>query len=92
MVEGLYMAQEENEKTVKIYVEAREVVVDKHTKLSFRDIVILFFGEFIENPDVKYVVTYTNNTHDATHDMVDGGHAVEPKEGMSFNVSKSDKS
>lgn len=81
-----------DEKLVTIYVNARPTEVDKNTPLSFRDVVILAEGQFIENENLVYTVTYMMDKHDKSHDLVEGGKPVHPKEEMSFNVSKTDKS
>jgi hypothetical protein len=86
------MSHDDKEKFVTIMVNARPMQVDKDEELSYRDVIILAEGEFKDHPDIKYTVTYTKDKHDKSNDMVDGGKTVKPKEGMAFNVSKTDKS
>jgi hypothetical protein len=90
--EQLQSHQDDDHKVVTIIVNARPLQVDKNKELTYRDVVILAEGDFINNPDVTYTVTYTKDKHDKSHDMVDGGKTIKPKEGMAFNVSKTDKS
>ena len=82
----------ENDQMVKIIVEAREVQVEKNKEMSYRDVVILAEGNYNEDPNVRYTVTYSENKHSQTHDLVDGGKTVKAKEGMIFNVTPTDKS
>jgi hypothetical protein len=77
--------------SVTIVVNARKVEVEKD-KLTYREVVILAFESYDENSNITYTVEYTNNKHDEPKSLVDGGKSVEPKEGMMFFVTPTDKS
>lgn len=75
---------------VEIIVNGRPRTVHQH-ELTFEQVVKLAFGEVNENPNIEYTVTYAwGPTEEGT--MVRGGRPVAPREGMIFNVTKSDKS
>jgi len=82
----------DNDNMVTIIVDARQVTIEKNKELSYRDVVILAEGQFIDDPNILYTATYSENKHSQTHDLVDGGKTVKVKEGMIFNVTKTDKS
>jgi hypothetical protein len=82
--------KEHKEHQIQIIVNARIHTVEKG-KLSFRDVVILFYGAYDENPNVAYTVSYKRNEHTPSVKMVLGDE-VQVIEGMMFSVSKTDKS
>ncbi|QGG57836.1 multiubiquitin domain-containing protein [Paenibacillus sp. B01] len=84
------MQEEKKEHQVQIYLNSRPRIVDKE-KLSFRDVIVLYYGSYDENPNVAYTVSHKRNEHTPSVSMVDGDE-VQVKEGMMFSVSKTDKS
>ncbi|MEK4486936.1 multiubiquitin domain-containing protein [Psychrobacillus sp. FSL H8-0484] len=84
------MQEEKNEKQVQIIINARPFSV-KRGKLSFQEVVRLYYGTFDENPNVVYTVSYKRNIHTPSISMVLGDD-VQVIEEMMFSVSKTDKS
>ncbi|GAB6152877.1 hypothetical protein JCM17380_16270 [Desulfosporosinus burensis] len=77
-------------KVYSIIVNAREKTVEAH-KLTFEDVVILAYNEVSTDPNVTYSVSYSRGQSPETGSMVKGA-TVTLKQGMIFNVSKTDKS
>lgn len=83
--------KKDRERAHKIFVNGREkeVVSDR---LSFEEVVVLAFGQFIDNPDVRYTVIF----HHADQQPRDGellkGGSVRIKNNTSFDVTKTDRS
>lgn len=84
------MQEEKKEHQVQIYLNSRPRMVDMG-KLSFRDVVVLYYGSYDENPNIAYTVSYKRNEHTPSFSMVDGD-VVQVIEGMMLSVSKTDKS
>jgi hypothetical protein len=72
-----------------IYVNTREMVVSDH-RLSYEQVVKLAFPDDAADPNRRYTVAYANqHGHDGT---LVAGQDVEVKEGMVFNVVRSNRS
>ena len=85
-------AHKHDEKKCNIIVNGvrREV---KEKKLSFEDVIKLAFGQYAADDNVAYTVTYSHKKgHHNDKGILVAGDSVKVKEGMVFNVSKSDKS
>jgi hypothetical protein len=77
-------------KEVVIIVNAREkTVVGK--EISFEDVVKLAFGSYEQNPDIVYSVSYSKG-EDKKEGTMTPGSSVKVKEGMNFNVTKTNRS
>lgn len=76
-------------KSFTIYVNTREMVVTDH-RLTYEQVVKLAFPEDTPDPNRRYTVAYANqHGHDGT---LVAGQDVEVKEGMVFNVVRSNRS
>jgi hypothetical protein len=84
------MKNENHEKQIEIIVNGRPKVVEKQ-KLSYREVIELAFGQFDENPNAAYTVTYSKGKHVDKGSLVDGQEIMVQKE-MVFNVTRTDKS
>lgn len=76
-------------KTVTIKVNGRSRIVEKR-RHSYREIAAIAYP----NPDFEkfnYTITYLHGVHGAEGDLVEG-ETIEVKNGMVFNVRRSDKS
>ncbi len=61
-------------------------------RISFRDVVVLAFGTYVENDRMYYTVTYKRGVHQKPEgSMVDGDY-VNINPNMIFNVTTTDKS
>lgn len=80
-----------NEKEVKILVNGRERIVPKK-KITYEEIIALAFGEYIENPDVVYSISYSKGEDKKPKGGIVKGQDVMVKEGMIFNVTTTNKS
>ncbi|MCC7004922.1 multiubiquitin domain-containing protein [Candidatus Nomurabacteria bacterium] len=78
------------EKEVTIIVNAREKKWDKK-EISYEEVIKLAFGEYIENENIVYTVAYSR-AHGDKNGTLTKGESVKVKEGMVFNVNKTDKS
>lgn len=76
---------------VEIIVNTRPKEWDKK-EISYEEVIILAFGTYVDNQNVVYSVTYTKG-HDPKHEgSLTKGESVKVKDGMVFNVRKTDKS
>jgi len=80
----------EHDKEVTIIVNAREKKWDKK-EISYTEVIVLAFGEYIENPNIEYTVAYSKGEGDKNGTLTKG-ESVKVKSGMVFNVNKTDKS
>lgn len=77
-------------KEVVIIVNAREkTVVGK--EITFEELVKLAFGSYEQNPDIVYSVSYSKG-EDRKEGTMTPGSSVKVKEGMNFNVTKTNRS
>lgn len=81
---------EGHDKPVTIIVNAREKEWDKK-EISYKEVIELAFGEYIENENIEYTVAYSK-AHGDKNGTLTKGESVKVKEGMIFNVNKTDKS
>ena len=87
--EGVERIRSREAKTVIIKVNGRSRTVPKK-KHSYREIALLAYPDAnFEN--FKYTITYLKGVHGAEGDLVEG-EKIEVKNGMVFNVRRSDKS
>lgn len=85
------MDQHENNH-VKIYnivVNGREKTTEQH-KFTFPEIVLFALSEYNDNPNFVYTVSYTREHSDSKTMVL--GDEVNIKDGMIFNVKRTDKS
>lgn len=86
---------EGHDKPVTIIVNAREKEWSKK-EISYKEVIELAFGEYIENENIEYTVAYSKAHGDKNGTLTNGtltkGESVKVKEGMIFNVNKTDKS
>lgn len=76
-------------KSYNIVVNGRPRVITKH-KLTYREVVLLAYPDATQDENVLYTVTYANpHGHDGT---LAEGQEVVIKEGMVFNVGKTNRS
>ncbi|MFA6447240.1 MAG: multiubiquitin domain-containing protein [Patescibacteria group bacterium] len=81
---------EDHDKSVTIIVNAREKEWNKK-EISYQEVVVLAFGEYIENENTEYTVAYSK-AHGNANGTLTKGENVKVKERMVFNVNKTDKS
>ncbi len=79
------------EKTTTIIVNGREKEWTKK-EISFRDLIILAFGNYQDNGTACYTVTYTRGQNDKPQGSLVDGESVIVKHNMIFNVTATDKS
>lgn len=80
----------EHDKEFTIIVNAREKEWDKK-EISYQEVIVLAFGEYIENENIEYTVAYSK-AHGDKNGTLTKGESVKVKKGMVFNVNKTDKS
>lgn len=78
------------QKSYIIIVNGREKEVEFH-KASYNEIIILAFGQIDESPNAVYTVTYSKGNKGSKGSMVQGD-VVTVKQGVVFNVTRTDKS
>ena len=83
----------EHPQKITVLVNGEEKVLPPQTKqLSYEEIVKLAYGMLPTNPNTIYTVAYSNGPIENPKGTLTRGRSVFVKEGMVFNVSKSDKS
>ncbi len=83
----------EHPNRITILVNGQEKMLLPHVKeISYEEIVKLAYGELSTNPNTIYTVAYSNGPSSNAKGTLTKGRSVQVKEGMVFNVSKSDKS
>lgn len=81
-----------SQKDFVIIVNAQKKTVTKN-KLTFNEVVELAFGPIPPNNDtIAYTVSYRNGPHSNPDGSMVEGQSVKIKDGMIFNVSKTNKS
>lgn len=81
---------DKKQKEVTITVNAREKKWNKK-EISYKEVIELAFGEYIESETIDYTVAYSR-AHDDKNGTLTKEESVKVKEGMVFNVNKTDKS
>lgn len=61
-------------------------------EISYKQVIILAFGSYSDNPKVTYTVEFFKGEHDKQEGSLTKDESVKVKDGMVFNVSKSDQS
>ena len=83
----------EHPNRITVLVNGEEKMLPPHTEqLSYEEIVKLAYGTLPTNPNTIYTVAYSNGPIENPKGTLTRGRSVVVKEGMVFNVSKSDKS
>jgi hypothetical protein len=83
----------EHPNRITVLVNGEEKMLLPHAKqLSYEEIVKLAYGMLPTNPNTIYTVAYSNGPIENPKGTLTRGRSVLVKEGMVFNVSKSDKS
>ena len=83
----------EHPNKITVLVNGEEKKLLPHIKqLSYEDVVKLAYGTSPTNPNTIYTVAYSNGPSENPKGTLTSGRSVWVKEGMVFNVSKSDKS
>lgn len=85
------MKKEKMKKNVTIIINGREHEVEKK-KLAFEEIIVFSFGEYNPNDNTAYTVTYSKGIDKKPKGQLVAGDEVMIKEGMIFNVSRTNKS
>lgn len=85
------MKNEKKKKTVTIIINGREFEVEKK-KISFEEVVRFSFGEYNPNENTAYTVSYSKGEDKKPKGQIVAGDNVMVKEGMIFNVSRTNKS
>lgn len=76
---------------VTIIVNTREKRWNRKD-ISYKQVVELAFGSYLDNPDTVYTVTYTKGPEHKRDGSLVKGQSVKVKNGMIFNVSQTNKS
>jgi len=75
----------------RIIVNGREKTWEGK-KISYEDIVILAFESFDQSENISYTVTFSRRADKEEHGSMIKGDSIPVKEGMIFNVTKSNRS
>jgi hypothetical protein len=79
-------------KEFTIYVNSRPKMVPAKESLSFDEIVALAFPNPEKNPNIVYTVTYRKGEGKKPEGTLVEGESVKVKDGMIFDVTRTDKS
>ena len=83
----------EHPNRITVLVNGEEKMLLPHVQqLSYEEIVKIAYGTLPTNPNTIYTVAYSNGPIENPKGTLVRGRSVVVKEGMVFNVSKSDKS
>ena len=83
---------------VEIDHKIEEIIVNAMPKpwhegtISYKQVVILEYGAYDENPDIVYHVSYTKGVDKKPDGVLDKGDSVRVKNKMRFLVTKTDRS
>lgn len=78
-------------KEFTIIVNAREKKLSDR-EVSYQQIVELAFGSYVDNENTVYTVTYSKGEDHKKEGSLIKGQTVKIKDGMIFNVTRTDKS
>lgn len=78
-------------KPFTIIVNGREKQWSEN-KITFREVVVLAFGSFEDNPQILYTVVYKPADHSQHEGSMVDGDEVHVHPGMIFNAARSDRS
>ena len=81
----------EGHKEVTIIVNTREKKWNKK-EISYKEVVVLAFGSYSDDPNVVYTVTYSKGERPHQEGSLVKGESVKVKDGMIFNVTQTNKS
>ena len=79
-------------KEITIYVNSRPKEVPARELLSFDEVVALAFPNPDKNPNIVYTVTYRKGEGKKPQGTLVEGEFVKVKDGMIFDVTRTDKS
>lgn len=88
---GHHDHDEDHEKTRTIVVNGREKEVSQK-EISFNEVVTLAFGSAPGGDNIIFTVTYKRGHGDKPEGTLVEGDSVKIKDGMIFNVTRTDKS
>ncbi|MEA5020486.1 MAG: multiubiquitin domain-containing protein [Gordonibacter sp.] len=78
-------------KDITVIINGREAVVP-HEKITFERIIELAFGSYDPDPAIAYTVGYSKGEDKKPKGVLLKGQSVMVKNGMIFNVSKTNRS
>ena len=61
-------------------------------EISYQQVIILAFGSYADDPRMVYTVEYFRGENEKHEGSLTKGESVKVKEGMVFNVTKTDQS
>ena len=79
------------DKSVTIIVNTLPKVWNEK-KISYQEVIVLAFGTYIDDPKIIYTVEYFKGEKEQHEGSLTKGESVNVKDGMIFNVSKTDNS
>jgi hypothetical protein len=83
--------ENKSDKSVTIIVNTLPKEWDEK-KISYQQVIILAFGSYSEDPKIIYTVEYFRGEKDQHEGSLTKGENVKVKDGMVFNVTKTDQS
>lgn len=60
--------------------------------ITFREVVVLQYGQFEDNPNIEYTVAYSNGPKQNPQGSMVDNDKVKVQDRMNFNVTRTDKS
>ena len=82
---------DKKDKTVTLIVNSRPKPCDDN-HITFRELVVLQYGTFEDNPLIEYTVGYSNGPRPNPQGSMVDNDRVKVQDRMNFNVSRTDKS
>lgn len=79
------------DKQVTIIVNGRDKLIEKE-RITYEEVIILAFGTYEQSPNIEYTVTYSKGKRPKQKGILEKGESIMIKEGMIFNVTRTDKS
>jgi hypothetical protein len=81
----------EHEKLEVLIVNAESKPWHEHT-ISYKEVIILAFGIYEDNPDISYNISYSHGIEKKPEGILDKGQTVKVKNKERFDVTKSNRS
>lgn len=79
------------DKDIIILVNGQEKIVDKGN-ISYEEVVSLAFAQYEDNPNIVYTILYFKGNSQKPKGELVKGETVKVRQGMIFNVTRTDRS
>ena len=85
------MSSQKPDKNIEIFVNGQGHIVEKG-EMSYEEIVAVAFGQYEDNPDIAYTVLFFKGHSGKPKGELVRGETAKVKQGMIFNVTRTNRS